>query len=221
MKITGIVVATTLVLSSGASHAASYLGEFWDSTRGFRSVDDAIGFANSTTTTGQFVSTMIDYPNGWIGSISDRRSISDFLGVDAASYTGTKPTSLQTSVVRISGRFQPGSGTKTFSVGSDDGFALSINGTEISRRSSPRGFGYTNVSYDVGSNPVDFVLTYYENYGYTGLHFKIDGKTVTDSIAVAPSNTPAPVPLPAALPMLALGLGALGVAGRRLRKPRA
>lgn len=211
----GAIIAAAMAMLPVAGQAASYIGEFWNSPSGFSTIDAAISFADSNTATGKFVSTTIDYPNGSTRSFSDRNTMAAFLGVDAASFTGTTPSSLETSVFRISGTFMPGEGVKKYSVGSDDGFALEIGGTEIARHSRPRGFGYTNAYFDAGSGPVDFVLTYYENYGNTGLHFKIDHVTVTDAIAYAPSNAPAAVPLPAALPLMMAGLGVLGIAGRR------
>lgn len=217
MRIASIATAALLTFLPFSAQAASFVGQFWDSPTGFRNVDQALAFADNNAATGTFTSTTIDYPNGSRGSMSDYTTITNFLGVDGLSYSGAVPSNLTTSVIRISGTFLPGAGTKTFSVGSDDGFALEVGGTEISRYSNPRGFRYTNVSHDAGAGPIDFVLTYYENYGHTGLHFKIDGQTVTDAIA-APTNAPAPVPVPAALPLLAGALGALGIARRRRNK---
>lgn len=216
MRFASIATAALLTFLPFSAQAASFVGQFWDSPTGFGTVDQAIAYADNNAVTGTFTSTTIDYPNGSTGSMSDYTSITTFLGVDGLSYSGVVPSNLKTSVIRISGTFVPGAGSKTYSVGSDDGFALTVGGTEISRYSNPRGFRYTNVNHDAGSGPVDFVLTYYENYGYTGLHFKIDGQTVTNAIA-APSSTPAPVPVPAALPLLAGALGALGIARRRAK----
>ncbi|QIE42375.1 VPLPA-CTERM sorting domain-containing protein [Meridianimarinicoccus aquatilis] len=202
-------LASVVIAAPIAAKAASYVGEFWDASSSFSTIAEANAFADSNTASGTFVSTAIDYPAGSVGSVSDSTSLEDFLGVDFASYVGTLPTSLSTSVLRVSGTFLPGAGLKTYSVGSDDGFSLMLNGTQISSRSAPRGFGYTAVDYDAGAGPVDFVLTYYENGGFTGVEFNIDGVVVDNSIAAAS------VPVPAALPLLAAGLGALGLWGRR------
>lgn len=208
-SIKAAALASVIFAAPIAAKAASYVGEFWDASASFNTIAEANAYADGNASTGTFVSTAIDYPAGSTGSISDTSTLETFLGVDYASYVGALPPSLQYSVFRISGTFLPGAGLKSYSVGSDDGFSLILDGVQISSQSAPRGFAYTDVDYDAGAEPVDFVLTYYENRGNTGVEFKVDGVVVDSSIAVAP------VPLPAALPLLAAGLGALGLWGRR------
>lgn len=205
-------LAAVLVALPMASNAAGYHGEFWDAPSSFATIDAATGYAAANTPTGTFLSTVIDYPAGSTGSVGNATSLSSFLGVDFASYIGAIPASLSQSVFRVSGTFLPGAGLKTFTVGSDDGFSLLLNGTEVSRQSSPRSFGYTSVDVDAGSGPIDFVLTYYENGGSTGVEFKIGGAngTIVDSSIQA-----ANVPLPAALPLLMAAVGGLALNGRR------
>lgn len=211
-SLTASALAAVIVALPMASDAAGYHGEFWDATSSFASIDAALGFAASNAATGTFLSTAVDYPAGNPGSVGNATSLSSFLGVDFASYVGAIPASLSHSVFRVSGTFLPGAGLKTFTVGSDDGFSLLLNGTEVSRQSAPRSFGYTSVDVDAGPGPVEFVLTYYENGGSTGVEFKIGGAngTVVDSSIEA-----AHVPLPAALPLLMAAVGALALHGRR------
>jgi hypothetical protein len=110
--------------------------------------------------------------------------------------------------MRLTGFINLLAGTQTFSVGSDDGFRLTIGGTQISTANN-RGFATTNTVVDAGFGVTAVELIYYENSGNTGVNFSIDG-----ALAQA-VGAPAPVPLPAALPLMLLGLGALGAAARR------
>ncbi len=206
-SVTAGAVALALSVAPLASDAAGYHGEFWDASTPFATIDAAMGYAASTAPTGTFLSTFVDYPAGNPGSVGNNTSLANFLGVDFSSYVGAIPSSLSTSVLRVSGTFKPGAGVKTYTVGSDDGFSLMLGGREISRQSTPRSFGYTDVLFDAGSGPIDFVLTYYENGGHTGVEFKIGGRTGT--VVDTSLQSVATVPLPAALPLLAAAIGGL------------
>jgi len=95
-------------------------------------------------------------------------------------------------------------GPQQFSVGSDDGFRLTIGGVEIATAGN-RGFATTSATRDLGAGLSAFELIFYENGGSTGVNFSINGALAA----------PAAIPLPASLPLMLLGLGALGAAMRR------
>lgn len=156
-----------------------------------------------------FHSTGIDYPAGATGSISSGTSLSNFLGGttgDGGSIVGTDASDLLLSVFRFTGFVDLTAGAHTFDLGSDDGFRLTIGGTQVAIQATERGFGTTSVNADLGAGVQAFELIYFEDDGNTGIEFKIDGSVVT--------GVAAPVPLPAAGWMLIAGVGGLAALRR-------
>jgi hypothetical protein len=203
-----ILIAGALSLPAAVTHAATFAGIFWDADRSFGNIGDVSAYIGGTDVTATFRSTGIDYPNAG-GSITSDTTLADFLGADAATLSGNGDSNLRTSVFQFSGSLGL-TGVQTISVGSDDGFVLKFDGIEVLGFSKPRAFGYTTGSFDLSDVKV-FELTYYENYGNTGVEFLIDGTVVN------PSMAPAPVPVPAALPLLGAAIAVLGGV-RRLRR---
>ncbi|QIE42102.1 VPLPA-CTERM sorting domain-containing protein [Meridianimarinicoccus aquatilis] len=202
------VAATALALVAGPSIASSFNGAYWDSNA-FSTVDQAIAYTENNAATATFLSTAIDYPNAG-GSITDNTTLQTFLGADGSTLSGAFTNKLDKSVFSFSGTLDL-IGTQSLKIGSDDGFALKLDGVEVLRHSAPRAFSYTIGSYEF-TGATTFELIYYENYGNTGVEFQINDTVVTSAMAAA---QPAAVPVPAALPMLLAGLGAFGLIRRR------
>ncbi len=201
-------LALIAALFLAAPAQATTIGYFHDSASSFRDVDAAIAFARGLTADATFTSSAIDYPAG-ADTLSSNKTLAAFLGADAASIDRNAELELTTSVAVFRGWLDLASGPLKFSVGSDDGFALFVGGTELSRFSNPRAFKTTDVMADLGAGRTPFELIYYENFGNTGVRFAIDGTIVT---GVAP---PAAIPLPATAPLVLLGLGAVFLLRRR------
>lgn len=212
-KIAGAAFALTLLPGAtiAATSTTTFNGEFWDASAALFSIGDALAVIDAGSATGTFDSTAIDYPNGAADVISNSTSLSTFLGVDAASLVGTDATSLTRSVFRFTGFLDLAAGDQLFSVGSDDGFRLTIDGVEISAASN-RSFSFSDATTDAGTGITAFELIYWENAVVTGVEFYVDG-----ALAVAAGAPPATVPLPAGFPLALLGLGALGLVTRRGR----
>lgn len=206
------LIACAALLPASVGHAATFDGAFWDADRSFGSIGDALAYIDGRAADATFRSTAIDYPNAG-GSITSNTRLSDFLGAtDGATLSGAADNTLAKSVFRFAGTVDL-AGMQEISVGSDDGFALSLNGVTVLSHSAPRSFQYTKGDFSFGGKTT-FELTYYENYGNTGVEFRIGDAIVGSGMAAA---TPAAVPLPAALPLLGAGVAAL--AGlRRLRR---
>lgn len=202
------LIAGAVLLSAVSAHAATFAGSFWDADRSFGNIGDVTAYIARNDPTATFQSTGIDYPNAG-GSISSSTTLADFLGADADTLSGAGDSNLMKSVFQFSGDLGL-SGIQTVSVGSDDGFVLKLDGVEVLGFSTPRAFAYTSGSFDFTDVKM-FELTYYENYGNTGVEFRIGGTVVN------PSMSPAPVPVPAALPLLGAGLATLGGL-RRMRR---
>jgi len=202
------LITCAILLPVAAAQAATFAGSFWDADRSFGNIGDAAAYIAANDATATFQSSGIDYPNAG-GSITSDTTLAEFLGADAATLSGNGDSNLRTSVFRFSGSLGL-TGMQTISVGSDDGFVLKFDGVEVLGFSTPRPFRYSEGSFDVTDVKV-FELTYYENYGNTGVEFRIGGEVVN------PSMAPAPVPVPAALPLLGAGIATL--AGlRRMRR---
>ena len=203
------LIACAAMLPASVGHATTFDGAFWDADRDFATIDEALGYIDGRAADATFQSTAIDYPTAG-KRIESSTSLSDFLGAtDGASVTGAATGNLVQSVFQFTGTVDL-AGIQKIKVGSDDGFQLALNGVVVLEHATPRVFRYTKGSYDF-TGETTFVLTYYENFGRTGVEFQIGGEVVNASMS------PAPVPLPAALPMLGAGVAAM--AGlRRMRR---
>lgn len=166
------VLMFTSEISALASPAV-FTGEFWQ-TPASSNVNVAIA-ATGGTPSATFESTHVDYPQGAVNTQSSNNSLSNFLGSDGSSIVGNSSAQVRTSVFKFSGFIELTSGSHTFSVGSDDGFRLYIDGNQIIQHSNPRGFRFTTGSADIGSGVFPFELYFYENHGNTGVEFFIDG----------------------------------------------
>ncbi len=202
-----IIIAIAMI--PGAVSAATFSGEFWDAPSHMHGLGNADAMIASGPATATFQSTGIDYPQGIVGSISDNTTLAAFLGTDAASLSGATTTNLYASVFRFTGFLDLAGGVHRFSVGSDDGFRLTI-GDEVIGTAGLRGFNTTHMDYDTGAGGLTaFELIFFENGGSTGVQFSVDG-----GIAQA-AAAPSAVPLPAGLPLLAVALGVFGIVNRR------
>lgn len=205
------LIASLTIATAGSANAATVLvgveGAVFDSASSFATVDDAISFADTNTAVGTFTVGTLNYPAS-ANTTSSSNTVTDILGADAASFVGSD-VQLQTSVFVFEGLIDLAGGSQSFTVGSDDGFALFIDGAEVSRFSNPRSYNETTVTADLGVGLKTFKLVYYENFGNTGVAFEIDGAAVTNVD---------PVPLPMAAPLMAGGLVTLTAARRRRKR---
>ncbi len=199
-------VATGLSGPAGAV----VLGEFWDVTGPVGSIAAAEAAIAAGAPDATFRSTAIDYPNGTFDFtapefISSMTTLATFLGVDGPSVVGAADATIEGSVFRFTGFLDLVAGPQTFTVGSDDGYRLRIDGALISEQDAPRGFAPTEVIVDAGQGLTPFELIFYEDFGESSVLFTVDAGLVT---GVA-------VPLPASLVLLLSGLGALAWIRRR------
>ncbi|PWR03103.1 hypothetical protein DKT77_07735 [Meridianimarinicoccus roseus] len=209
-----MVLLVLCLCSPVGAVASTVTGMYWKSNAEFFHVNEAIGFANNNadSPTATFTSSGIDYPNGK-KTLTSSSTLTDFLGVDAATIKGDGSSQLATSVFYFTGMLNL-FGSKTLKVGSDDGFVLALDGTNVMWQATNRAFGYTSTSYDF-TGQTRFSLLYYENKGNTGVEFSID-----DWI-VGRDPQPSKVPIPAALPALATGLAGLILLNLRARRTAA
>lgn len=207
--------ALAFALLPAVASAATFKGEFWDATASIANMGQADDVISAGAATATFLSTGIDYPQGSQDSISDSTHLVDYLGADGASLSGAQTATLGQSVFRFTGFLNLLAGVQKFAVGSDDGFRLSIGGNVISSFQGGRAFGTTTVMTDAGEGRTAFELIYYENGGDTGVRFRIDDVLAQPAADINEANTVAAVPLPAGLPLVLIGLGALGLVSRK------
>ena len=211
-----IMLSAALVVSGTTAHAVSagLDGSWWDSG-GLSSIAQARAIIAGGAPDATFVSTALDYPN-----VSAGTSLESWLGADGASVVGAGSSQVATSVFLFEGHIGLGSGVQNFSVGSDDGFEMLINGVRAGAFDGNRGFGTTGFSYDAGAGgSFAFELLFWDGPGgSTGLTASLNGSVIDSSITSRDGSGTSPVPVPAALPLLASALALFGFAGRRRRK---
>lgn len=198
-------VAAVAVMLPAASMAATFNGAFWDATGVYNLARADLVVANDPITA-TFQSTAIDYPNVGNTVVGGTTTLSTFLGADAGTLSGSGTSTLDGSVFRFTGYLDLVAGQNTFAVGSDDGFRLTVGGVELGSSDS-RAFATSTIQQNFAGGVTDFELMYFNNLGGAGVQFSLNGALAT------PAATP--VPLPAALPLMLVALGGLGLAARR------
>lgn len=200
--------ALAAVTIAGAGHAATFSGEFFESDSEVLTLADADAIIADGPADATFLSETINFPTTG-NTTASANTLSDFLGGAASTLSGLGDALVETSVFRFTGFVDLAAGDQMFTVGSDDGFRLTIGGVEVASNVDTRSFRETNATADSGSGPTAIELIYFENVGNAGVRFSIDG-----ALAAA-ADAPAPIPLPAGLPLLAAGLCFLGVMRRK------
>ncbi len=117
-----------------------------------------------------FTSTGLDYPQGAPNSQSG--PLNNFLGADGASIDNPALLPLNTNqmVFVFEGFVQVAAdGVYNFSIGTDDGFDLSIDGASVLQFPNNRGFSFTNgnVPLTAGTHAIRFL--FWENGGSEGM----------------------------------------------------
>ncbi|MGO1117233.1 calcium-binding protein [Rhodovibrionaceae bacterium A322] len=145
------------------------VSEIYVGTSGFQNIGEADALVGSKSPDYTFVSTALDYPQG--STDKGDYSISQFLGSDTSSLSDPAAETLdvQTMVFVFKGYIYIPAGTHDITVGSDDGYSLSIGGQTFSEYSTPRSFNTTTQSGTFEEGVYEFELTYYENYGSHGV----------------------------------------------------
>lgn len=202
--------ACLLILSltaQSATAASVFWGEFWDVSGNVRNMGQADAVIAGNAPTATFTSTLIDYPQGAQNTVrANTTTLDQFLGGDAGTISGPSTATLTNTVFRWTGYVDLLPGVQTFTVQSDDGFRLTIDGNVVAERTGRRGFRGTTETVNAGVGRVAVELIFFESGGSTGVEFYIDGQYAQ----------PVSVPVPGGLPLMAAGLGGLVLLRRKM-----
>ena len=207
-----VIVAPSNAIT-GMAGAAGLTGTYYHEGAGATgfSLAKTIALADSSTATGSFVSTAINYRG------TDSSSITSFLANDQASYKGTTPGSydLSDAILSLKGYFfVPRAETIQFSLNGDDAAQFSIGNQIVvsnnygseSANATFTAPGYYAVSLIYGN-------TNYYNVGNAALNLSANGVTVSGSnIAQSVAQN---VVEPSSIALLGLAVVGFAVVSRR------
>ncbi|MDG1286168.1 MAG: flagellin [Rickettsiales bacterium] len=159
------------LIMSGANTIPGLTGSLYRNPGAITSLAQAEAIvAGGQPLSGSFIATALDYPNGAINSHNN--TVANFLGVDTASLGDPVLAASITNrmVFVFDGQIDvAAAGIYNFSVGSDDGFNLSIDGTTVTERTTNRGFAFSNGNVNLTAGLHDIRVLYWENGGGEGL----------------------------------------------------
>lgn len=160
------------------------VGEVYDRTGNFGSIDDLIAQTVTDTAAHQFTASRIDF-----GGNGESDSLGEFLD-DAGALTGGGANTPMTTIgLHLQSCIWIGPGTHLVTVRSDDGYLLSLGGNVISSYARDRGFESTSQQITLSGGLYAIDLYYYQNLGADGLRLEIDGKVVTaDAFFATPDD---------------------------------
>jgi len=159
--------------------------------------------ASAGAATATFLSTAVDHPAGRDVTVADTTTLVDFPRLDGSAF-------------RFTGFIHLDAGEHAFSVGSDDGFELTV-GLSAMRSEFTRAFATTALTAPLkaGWSPIE--LMYFENLSRTGVEMRLNGLIVSSNETRTSERASAitDVPPPGAMPLLLGAVAGTGVLARR------
>jgi flagellin len=178
-------------INAGVLRSPGLVGSVYNSPVGINSLAQAENVVATQPVLSTFVASAIDYPNG--AANIGGGNIGAFLGADAASLAnpGAAGAGMNRKVFVFEGEIDiPVDGNYNFSVGSDDGFNLQINGATVIERTTNRAFATTNGNTNLTAGTHAIRLLYWENSGGNGVEFTSSltgGAIVDDTVLFSPA----------------------------------
>lgn len=207
-----VLFAAAGFLASVQAHAGvGLLGNYYQNVN-VTSVADALSATRTLTPTSTFIANAVCFPSCG-GNISDGLSLNDFLGGNASNVSANSVTNLSSHVLTLNGFLNIGAASAyNFSLGSDDGSQLFIDGALAVNDDSPHPFTVQSNTINLTAGHHSIEIVQFEDGGNTGLTALINGSPIGSANS---TTTTTPTPEPAALALFGLGFGALGLRARR------
>lgn len=182
------------IIESGQNILPGLLGSIFASGAGIGNLAQAEAVVAAALAPGAtFTSQALDYPQGALNSQAS--TVGNFLGADSASISNAAMLGqpAQQMVFVFDGFLQVDvDGVYNFSVGSDDGFDLQIDGASVLQFPNIRGFGITsgNVPLTAGTHSIRFL--YWENAGSEGMEVvsSLTGGGILDNTVLTHASAP-------------------------------
>jgi hypothetical protein len=201
-------------VQGAAAAAAGLSGACWNT--GALASLAAAEAASAGAATATFLSTAVDHPAGRDVTVADTTTLVDFPRLDGASLRGSQDATLDGSAFRFTGFIHLDAGQHAFSVGSDDGFELTV-GLSAMRSEFTRAFATTAPTAPLKAGWSPIKLMYFENLSRTGVEMRLNGLIVSSNETRTSERASAitDVPLPGAMPLLLGAVAGTGVLARR------
>ena len=223
-----ITIANPVALApatAGSGLVGSYYGQVSNNNLIFNT-DCAVDYISNHKPVATFNASQINYPGGGFNFAWDNITLGAFLGKDAATLSkkGVADNQLTGQLFDFTGYLSvKTAGKYTFSLASDDGARLTINGKTVVDNHWSQAFASQSeeVTFkEAGLYPIN--VAYFENWGATGIRLS---SNLNESMApIAPSLFYSPasikpnsVPEPGSVALL-IGIGTLGCGLLRKRK---
>ena len=220
----GAALALLIAAPVGAQAASGLTGAYYalppqpsgvGAAGGPGSVATALSEISGVTPTASFTATSVCFPSCGNTLGDGGSTVADFLGGNATGITSNTVSDLSNHVVVLTGFLNVvTSGMQTFSLASDDGSELIINGQVVSLDDGDHGFGgpgSVSVNLTKGFDSIEIVQ--FEDGGVTGLTVMENGAALGGNEVVTTA-----VPEPATWAMMLAGFGGLGAAMRARRR---
>jgi hypothetical protein len=175
------------------------------------SVADEIAAIASRTPTATFTATTVCFPSCANGvNYDDSGTLAGFLGANATGLSNNV-SGVSSHAIKLTGYFKVAAdGYSAFSLGSDDGSQLFIDGNLVVNNDFPHGVQYaSNGAYFLGAGLHQITIYQFEGGGQTALQAFMNGSAIgADAFSTS-------APEPGSWALMLGGFGAIGLALRR------
>ncbi|MEM1379440.1 MAG: hypothetical protein AAGH41_02325 [Pseudomonadota bacterium] len=177
-----IIIVALCLISSNAQAAVlrDVVGQVWKSP-GFRinNISQAFQVVNSTPLQATWDVSALDYPRGAAFTIrSASATLSNFIGPDAATLNGNNFFDLQNTAYIFSGQIKLEDDFERWTVSSDDGFRLIVDGVIAGQFDGVRPGGTTSGTFSQRAGLYSFAMVFFERRGDMGIVFTSNGAIV-------------------------------------------